>query len=145
MSRMIFPFEEPEVDGPIGCSVVVDFDDGRRSVGTLTGVGPVKVDEYGLVSYGISFEPQRTFSATFSTPDPDGAVRSLLSGVEPSRVVNRVSPGLKKPPAECIPGSFGEAVSVISKRLDRLTQKVAANTYIPPQRRVSHDVSRMDR
>lgn len=95
--RMIFPFEEPEVDGPIGCSVVVDFDDGRRSVGTITGVGPVKVDEYGLVSYEISFEPQRSFSATFSTPDPDGAVWRLLSGVEPSRVVHRASSGLRKP------------------------------------------------
>jgi hypothetical protein len=142
---MIFPFEEPEVDGPIGCAMVVDFGDGWRSVGTLTGVGPVKVDEYGLVSYEISFEPQRTFSATFSTPDPDGAVWSLLSGAEPSRVVNRVSPGLKKPPAEYIPGSFGEATSTIAKRLDRLIRQVAANTYIPPQYWVSPDVSRMDR
>lgn len=97
MSRMIFPFEEPEVDGPIGCAMVVDFGDGWRSVGTLTGVGPVKVDEHGLVSYEVSFKPERTFSATFSTPDPDGAVWRLLTGVEPSRVVNRVSSGLRKP------------------------------------------------
>lgn len=89
--------EEPEASSPIGCSMVVDSGDGWRSVGTLTGVGPVKVDEYGFVSYEVSFKPERTFSATFSTPDPDRSVWRLLSGVEPSRVVHRASSGLRKP------------------------------------------------
>lgn len=93
--------EEPEASSPIGCSLVVDFGDGRRSVGTLTGVGPVKVDEYGLVSYEVSFEPQRTCStAVDARRELPPFEHQEVWGDQapcPSPVVHRASFGLRKP------------------------------------------------
>lgn len=87
------------------------------------------------LSSGRSFPRGEAFSPEWDVVPQD----------ERKPVVNRASPGLKKPPAEYIPGSFGEATSTIAKRLGRLIRQVAANTYIPPQYWVSPDVSRMDR
>ncbi|MCZ9634713.1 hypothetical protein [Rhodococcus sp. BH5] len=65
----------------VGCPVVMDFEDGRRSSGTITGVGDVKYDHGKLLSYVLTVEE---FPRCALTP-----VRK--------RTVHRASPGLRKP------------------------------------------------
>lgn len=65
----------------VGCPVVMDFEDGRLSSGTITGVGDVKYDHGKLLSYELTVEEFPRWSPT-STP---------------KRVVHRASPGLRKP------------------------------------------------
>ncbi|MCW2092820.1 UNVERIFIED_ORG: hypothetical protein M2328_006100 [Rhodococcus erythropolis] len=65
----------------VGCPVVMDFEDGRRSSGTITGVRDVKYDHGELLSYELTVEEFPRWSPT-STP---------------KRVMHRASPGLRKP------------------------------------------------
>lgn len=139
MSRMIFPFEEPEL--PDGIDV--------RWPGYDEAVAAMS--EW-LWELGLHESPSSAPTVVGRThgQSPMPTAPKALEWMQPlrferKRVVHRASLGLKKPPAEYIPGSFGEATSTIAKRLDRLIRLVAANTYIPPQYWVSPDVSRMDR
>lgn len=65
----------------VGCPVVMDFEDGRRSSGTITGVGDVKYDHGKLLSYVLTVEEFPRWSPTTA----------------PKRVMHRASPGLRKP------------------------------------------------
>lgn len=152
MSRMIFPFEEPEpayrwagnldffpdymgaleywgapkyfppeeptyvpyvisagggaASKLVGCPVVMDFEDGRRSPGTITGVGDVKYDHGELLSYVLTVEESprsaptvvgRTHGQSPMPTDPKVAEWMQPLRFERKRVVQRASPGLRKP------------------------------------------------
>ncbi|MFD6517334.1 hypothetical protein [Rhodococcus sp. NPDC060176] len=65
----------------VGCPVVMDFKDGRRSIGTIAGIGDVKYDHGELLSYVLTVQEFPRYSPP--------ATRK--------RVVHRASRGLRPP------------------------------------------------
>lgn len=89
----------------VGCPVIVEFEDGRRSTGTITGVGDVKYEHGELLSYELTVQE-------FSRYSPP---------VVRKRVVQRASRGLRAPKPYVDP--VAAAVTRVQKIFDEMRRE----------------------
>lgn len=89
----------------VGCPVVVDFVDGRRSVGTITGVGDVKYDHGELMSYELTVQEFPRYSPPVGRKRP----------------VQRASRGLRAPKPHVDP--VAAAITRVQKIFDELRKE----------------------
>lgn len=90
----------------VGCPVIMEFEDGRRSAGTITGVGEVKYEHGKLQSYELTVQESpgcaptvigRTHGQSSMPVDPKVSQWMQPLRFERKRLVHRASRGLRPP------------------------------------------------